>query len=61
MTRVNKDYSWLGKLQYFGDDQTRLHIRPTGRRHITNSGTIFLYFHDNFLPADNVSDGKADL
>jgi len=43
-----------------GDDQKKLHIRPSGRRQITKSGTIFLYFHDNFLPTD-ASQGKADL
>jgi len=44
-----------------GDDQTSLHIRPSGRRQITKRGTMFLYFHNNFLPTDNVSEGKADL
>jgi len=43
------------------DDQARLRIRPTGRRKIITSGMIFSYLHDNFLPTDNVSDGKADL
>ena len=40
---------------------TPLHIRPAGRRHVTKSGTIILYFHGNFLPTDNVSEGKAVL
>jgi len=41
--------------------RTPLHIRPTGRRQITKSGTIFLYFNDNLVPTGNVSEGKADL
>jgi len=28
---------------------------------ITEYGTMFLYFHDNFLPTENASEGKADL
>jgi len=50
----------MRKLQCFGDHQNSSHIRQTGRRQITKS-TTFLYFHDNFLPTEHVSDGKADL
>jgi len=39
----------------------RLHIRPTGKRQIIRSDTIFLYFHHNVLPTNNLSDGKADF
>jgi len=46
-------------LKFDVDDQMWLHIRPTGRRQISKSDTI--YFHYNFQPTDNLSDCKADL
>jgi len=50
-----------GYYSIYGNDYTRLHIRSTGKRQIMKSSTIFLYFHSNFLPTDNVFDGKADF
>jgi len=60
ITSVIRQCSWLGKLQCFRWWPNGLHIRPT-RRQLIKSVTIFLYFHDNFLPTDNVFDGKANF
>jgi len=61
ITRVIRNLVGWENCSTSGYDQTRLHIHQNGRRQITKRGTVFLYFQDNFLLTDKVSDGKAGL